>query len=125
MYRYTRTSENTQPQPIGNVGWWLLSLDDTINTLKGDRYQVGGYIMYDGFVPTIGKRSGVVIYDIRSQVYEIICQPEIASDDKLIKIITDAFDISDLRYDVISCDGHYRLPVPVGISVKELVDFGD
>ena len=88
MKRYTPTIESGTSMPTGNVGWWLLCLDNTIYPMTGARFLVDGYIMYDALVPTIGERSGVVIYDIRSQVYEIICHPNIASDDVAIKIYT-------------------------------------
>ena len=51
---------------------------------------------------------GRVLYNIRAQVYEIICSEAVANNSGLIGKIAEEFEISDKRYDVIT-DPHYRV----------------
>jgi len=74
-----------------------------------------------------GYRSiecGRVVYNIRSQVYEIICSRAIASDENAIRLIAEAFDIADLRYDVIP-SSHYHVPTYTGNPTLDNFDYGD
>lgn len=73
-----------------------------------------------------GYRSierGRVVYDIRSQVYEIICSQAIANDNQAIQCIADAFEISNLRFDVIP-SSHYYVPTYTGNPTLDDCDFG-
>jgi len=56
---------------------------------------------------------GRVVYNYRTQVYEITCSYKIASDLDAINLIAKAFKISDLRYEVVSLR-HYTLPEYTG-----------
>lgn len=74
-----------------------------------------------------GYRSierGRVVYDLRSQVYEIICSHTLASDENAIKLIAKEFDIEDLRYDVIP-SSHYYIPTYTGNPTLDNFDYGD
>jgi hypothetical protein len=74
-----------------------------------------------------GYRSierGRVVYDVRSQVFEIICSQATAADAKAIKLIADAFGIADQRYDVI-LSSHYYVPEITGNPALDSFDFGD
>ena len=74
-----------------------------------------------------GYRSierGRVVYNARSQVYEIICSQVIASDEIAINLIADAFDIADLRYDVIPSSQYY-VPTLTGNPTLDNFDYGD
>lgn len=71
-----------------------------------------------------GVESGEVVYDIRSQVFEIICSPVIASDENAIKQIAEEFEIAGQRYDVIP-SFHYYIPHLTGNPALDNFDFGD
>lgn len=110
MKRYIRTAESELSTPTGNVGiWWFY--DNTVEKYScpiAEGYSKDGYIE---FIPQMKSdlpraESGEVVYDIRSQVFEIICSQEIAKNENAIKLIAKEFDISDQRYDVIP-SSHY------------------
>ena len=147
MKRYVRTTESL---PLtGNVGiWWFYN-----NKVVGDYCPVNegindrGYLQFSttdnhitlwestikeqlpeavDLIPK-GYRSierGRVVYDIRSQVYEIICSQAIASDKNAINLIAKEFDIADLRYDVIP-SSHYYVPTYTGNPTLDNFDYGD
>ena len=72
-----------------------------------------------------GYRSierGRVVYDVRSQVFEIICSQAIASDENAIKAIAEEFEISNQRYDVIP-NSHYYIPMLTGNPTLDNFDF--
>ena len=74
-----------------------------------------------------GYRSierGRVVYNYRTQVYEITCSYKIASDDGAIKSIAEAFNIADLRYDVVPLR-HYQMPEYTGNPTLDNFDYGD
>jgi hypothetical protein len=137
MKQYIPTIESEASTSIGNVGiWWFHD-----NSIVGeycsldDGYAENGYIKfiskygYNKVITQIesdspGVESGEVIYDIRSQVFEIICSPAIASNENVIKKIADKFEISDLRYDVIP-SSHYYAPSLTGNLALDNFDFGD
>ena len=147
MKRYVATSESI---PLaGNVGiWWLYN-----NKVVGEYCPVNegvddrGYIQFSNtdnhitkWESTIkeqlpeatdllpkGYRSierGRVVYDIRAQVYEIVCSRAIASDEKAIQLIAKEFEIDNLRYDVIP-SVHYYVPDYTGNPTLDNFDFGD
>lgn len=147
MKRYIRTEEQEIPAD-GYVGiWWFYN-----NTVIGEYCPVDegvddrGYIQFSktknhitewesvvreqlpeaiDLIPK-GYRSierGRVVYNIRSQVYEIICSQEIASDERAIKLIAEEFQISNLRYDVIP-SSHYYIPPLTGNPALDNFDFG-
>ena len=74
-----------------------------------------------------GYRSierGRVVYDIRSQIYEIVCSQAVAADAEAIKLIADAFNIADLRYEVVP-SSHYYVPTLTGNPALDNFDYGD
>lgn len=146
MKRYLRTPE-PDISAEGNVGiWWLHN-----NSVIGEYCPVSegvddrGYIQFDktrnhitewestikeqlpAAVDLIPKgyrciERGRVVYDIRSQVYEIICSQAIAGDEHAIQLIADAFEISNLRYDIIP-SSHYYVPTLTGNRALDNFDF--
>lgn len=148
MKRYIRTVEEDIPTE-GNVGiWWFYNnhvigeycpIDDGVD----DR----GYIQFSKtknhiteWESTIkeqlpeniellprGYRSierGRVVYDIKSQVYEIICSYKLSTNSSAIRLIAEEFGIADLRYDVIAST-HYFVPMVTGNPTLDNFDFGD
>lgn len=111
MKRYVKTIESETSMPTGNVGiWWFYD-----NTVVGEYCPVDEGYVENGCIKFItqmrsdlpGAESGAVVYDIRSQVFEIICSPTIASDENAIKQIAEEFEIADQRYDVIPSSHYY------------------
>lgn len=114
MKRYIRTVEE-RPQHEGNVGIWRLYNDTVIgeycpieDAVQEDwcihiDYSNTNYPMFpDDASISDTCRLGQVIYDARSQVFEILCR----SSDWMptmeeIQLIAAYFGIQDLRYDVI------------------------
>lgn len=148
MKRYIRTAESELSTPTGNVGiWWFYD-----NTVVGEYCPIDeavddrGYLQFSktknhitewestikeqlpeavNLIPK-GYRAierGRVVYNIRSQVFEIICSQEIAGDENAIKLIAKEFDISDQRYDVIP-SSHYYIPTLTGNPALDNFDFG-
>lgn len=149
MKRYINTIESETSMPTGNVGiWWFYD-----NAVVGEYCPVDdgvddrGYIQFSktrnhmntwesairqqlpeaiDMIPK-GYRSierGRVVYDIRSQVFEIICSQTIASDENAIQMIAEEFEIADQRYDVIP-SSHYYVPTLTGNPALDNFDFGD
>ena len=149
MKRYIPIIESESSMPTGNVGiWWFYN-----NNVVGEYCPVDegiedrGYIQFSktqnhmntwesvirqqlpeaiDMIPK-GYRSierGRVVYDIRSQVFEIICSQAIAFDENAIKKIAEEFEIADQRYDVIP-SSHYYVPSLTGNPTLDNFDFGD
>lgn len=148
MKLYVRTNEQELPTQ-GYVGiWWFYN-----NKVVGEYCPVDeglddrGYIQFSKtknhiteWESTIkeqlpeaidlisrGYRSierGRVVYDIKSQVFEIICSQEIAKDRNAIKLIAEEFEISNQRYDVIP-SSHYYIPSLTGNPALDNFDFED
>ena len=128
MKRYIKTIESETFMPTGNVGiWWFYN-----NTVVGEYCPVDkGYVKngcskYKAQMKSDlpGVESGEVVYDIRSQVFEIICSQTIASDENAIKKIAEEFEIADQRYDVIP-SSYYYVPSLTGNPALDNFDFGD
>lgn len=149
MKRYIRTVESELSAPTGNVGiWWFYD-----NIVVGeycpieDAVDDRGYLQFSktknhvtewestikeqlpeaaNLIPR-GYRAierGRVVYDIRSQVFEIICSREIAEDANAIKLIATEFNIANQRYDVIP-SSHYYIPNLTGNPALDNFDFED
>ena len=149
MKRYVATSEFAVMPTSGNVGiWWFYN-----NKVVGEYCPIDegvddrGYIQFSkvnnhitqwestikeqlpealNLIPK-GYRSierGRVVYDVRSQVYEIICSQAMASDENAIQLIAKEFEIDNLRYDVIP-SAHYYVPDYTGNPTLDNFDFGD
>ena len=128
MKRYIKTIESETSMPTGNVGiWWFYD-----NTVVGEYCPVDKGHVENGYIKFIsqmksdlpGVESGEVVYDVRSQVFEIICSQAIASDDNAIKKIAEEFEIANQRYDVIP-SSHYYVPTLTGNPALDNFDFGD
>lgn len=122
MKRYIRTVESESSVPEGNVGIWWFYNDTVIGeycpideAAQDDwcihiDYSNTNYPMFpDGFSISDTCRFGQVIYDARSQVFEILYyssdwKPSMTE----IGLIASYFGIQDLRYDVI--DGNKQVP---------------
>ena len=148
MYRYIPTAEKLSTHE-GNVGIWWFYNDQVVGDYcpMSEGVEDRGYIQFSktdnhitrwettikeqlpeaiDLIPK-GYRSierGRVVYDIRSQVYEIICSQAIAADNNAIRLIAEAFDITDLRYDVIP-SSHYYVPTYTGNPTLDNYDWGD
>lgn len=148
MKRYIRTVEEEIPA-TGNVGiWWFYN-----NKVIGEYCPIDegiddrGYIQFSKtknhiteWESTIreqlpeatdllskGYRSierGRVVYNIRSQIYEIVCSPEFGVDENAINLIATEFGISDLRYGVV-LSYHYTIPKLTNNPTLDNFDFGD
>ena len=149
MKRYVRTTGSETSIPSGSVGIWWLYDDKVIGDYcpVDEGVEDRGYIQFsttDNHITrwetTIkeqlpeainliskGYRSlerGRVVYDIRSQVYEIICSQKVASDADTIKLIAKEFGIAHTRYDVIP-SAHYYVPTYTGNPTLDNYDYGD
>jgi len=127
MKRYIRTVESELPMQ-GCVGiWWFYNNHiDKYDCPVDKGFVKNGYIrsFHNKGSDIPGVESGEVVYDIRSQVYEIICSQELAKNTTAIKLIAEAFEISNLRYDVIP-SSHYYVPNLTGNPALDDFDFGD
>ena len=147
MKRYIRTAEEEVPT-VGNVGiWWFYNnkvIGEYCPTDEGvdDR----GYIQFSrtknhitewestikeqlpeavDLIPS-GYRSierGRVVYNIRSQVYEIVCSYALSENESAIKLIADEFGISSTRYDVVPSP-HYEVPSLTGNPTLDNFEYG-
>ena len=147
MKRYIRTAESESSVPTGNVGiWWFYD-----NTVVGeycpieDAVDDRGYLQFSktrnhmtewestikeqlpkavNLIPK-GYRAierGRVVYDVRSQVFEILCSQEIAEDEIAINLIVEEFNIANQRYDVIP-SVHYYVPNLTGNPALDNFNF--
>ena len=144
MRRYVKGSLTS-----GLVGiWWIYNdeiIGDAIPLDSG--YDDGRYIHYDDFKnhSTEWRRilqeqlpdeystlypkrfksleRGRVVYNIRTQSYEIICSEDIKQHPELIAKVVDAFDLSNCRYDVYS-DHHYYIFNLTGNPVVDDMEYG-
>lgn len=148
MKRYVRTVESA-PTHEGNVGIWWFYNDKVIGEscpksegiVDGDCIQfssVDNHItMWESVIReqlpeysdsiSKGYRSierGRVVYNFRTQVYEITCSYALASDENVIRLIAEAFNIADLRYDVVPLS-HYYVPTYTGNPTLDNYDYGD
>lgn len=111
MKRYVPAIESETAMPTGNVGIWWFYNDTVVGEYCpiDEGYVENGYIKFTtqmkSDLPEVD--SGEVIYDIRSQVFEIICSQSIASAENAIKKIAEEFEIADQRYDVIPSSHYY------------------
>lgn len=115
MKRYTRIVESESSVPTGNVGiWWFCN-----DTVVGESCHIEDAVQEDGCIhidysntkyPMFPDdvsisdtlRFGQVIYDARSQVFEILCNSsDWVPNMEEIQLIASYFGIQDLRYDVI------------------------
>ena len=129
MKLYVKTVDSEESVPdSGYVGIWWNYGDNNIHSSKctiDDGYNVDGYIMQDTCIPSIGERSGVVIYNIRANSYDILCSSDIASNSAVLKTITDEFNISDLRHEVIPSSCYVNVHTYTGKPILDNFDWGD
>lgn len=149
MKLYVRTVESEKSTPEGNIGIWWYYNGKVVGEFcpMSEGIEDRGYIQFSKTKNHItewetiikeqlpeaidlvskGYRAierGRVVYDIRSQVYEIICSQAIAADKDAIDLIAEEFSISDLRYDIIP-SSHYYVPTYTGNPALDNFDFGD
>lgn len=115
MKRYVATSESEVIPASGNVGiWWFFD-----NKVIGEYCPVEDAVQEDGCIhidysntnyPMIPNdvsisdtyRFGQVIYDARSQLFEILYySSDWEPNREVVELIASYFGIQDLRYDVI------------------------
>jgi len=108
--RCIRTVEEEIPA-TGNVGIWWSYNNKLAHCLKcplDSGIVSNGFISYSQDVIPIGVQNlidsygtfGKVVYDIRSQVYLIVCDQRLTKDRNAIKLIADEFEISDQRWEI-------------------------
>ena len=139
----------TEPTHEGNVGiWWFYNnkvvgeycpkskgvIDgDCIQFSTEDNHMTKWKSVVEEQLPEainlipLGYRSierGRVVYNFRTQVYEITCSYLLASNKYAILKIAEAFNISDLRYDVVPM-AHYSIPAYTGNPALDNFDWGD
>jgi len=149
MKLYVRTAESEESIPSGNVGIWWFYNNKVVGVYcpLSEGVEQWGYVQFSNsenhmtmwediieeqlpeatdMIP-LGYRSierGRVVYDARSQVYEIICSEKIASDNNAIQLIAKEFNISDLRYEV-EPSSHYYVPHFTNNPTLDNFDCGD
>lgn len=131
------------------IGIWWIYQDSIIgrSVPLNDGYNDGQYIHYDDFknhstewrsvlkeqapnafdtlYPKMFKciERGRVVYNIRTQSYEIICSESVSQDIEAIKLVVAAFDLENCRYDVYS-DHHYYVTEPTGNPAIDDIEYG-
>lgn len=128
MKRYIKGSLTS-----GCVGIWWIYEDTVIGRVVplDDGYNDGQYIHYDNYrnhmtewnsviqeyVPDWEQlkprgykclERGRVLYNIRTQCYEILCSEAVAHDVKLIEAIVEAYNLQNCRYDVFALTHYYK-----------------
>ena len=133
----------------GLVGIWWIYGDKVIgkSVPLDSGYDDGRYIHYDDFknhstewksvlqeqipekfeelYPQMFKsiERGRVVYNIRTQSYEIICSEEVAKNPELIQKIVDSYELANCRYDVYA-DRHYHVYKLTGNPTLDGMEYG-
>ena len=74
-----------------------------------------------------GYRSldrGRVLYNLRTQCYEVTCGPEVYNDPEARKLLVDAFELEGCRYDFINLGQHYHRAPLTGNHALDEFEYG-
>lgn len=130
MKRYIRASLTS-----GLVGIWWIKDDKVIADMKllDEGYNDGNFINYDQRknhatewrrcikevfpdeaeeIIRKGYKSldrGRVVYNLRTQCYEVTCGDDVFKDIEKRRLLVDAFELSDCRYDFVNLGQHYHI----------------
>lgn len=133
----------------GFVGIWWLYENKVIGRLVSldDGYDDGRFIHYDNFknhstewksvlqeqlpdkfdelYPKLFKciERGRVVYNIRTQCYEILCSEAVSKNSEAIHVIVKAFNLQSCRYDIVP-DRHYYIAEPTGNPALDDFEYG-
>ena len=134
----------------GLVGiWWIYNSDVVIADARplDDGFNDGNFVNYDEFknhstewrklvstyLPEIadtlipkGFKSierGRVVYNLRTMAYEIVCSEKVYKDIEQRKLIVDAFELSNCRYDFI-ISPHYHIAEITGNPALDQFEYG-
>jgi len=144
MKRYVKASLTS-----GLIGIWWVYNDTVIADYKtlDDGYNDGNFINYDEkknhatewnklikeYFPEQaeeiiafgykGIERGRVIYNLRTQAYEVTCSQEVYKDSKQRKLIVDAFELNDCRYDFFVLR-HYYVAKLTGNPALDQFEYG-
>lgn len=144
MKRYIKASLTS-----GLIGIWWIYNDTVIADYKtlDDGYNDGNFINYDEkknhatewnklikeYFPEQaeeiialgykGIERGRVIYNLRTQAYEVTCSQEVYKDSKQRKLIVDAFELNDCRYDFFALR-HYYVAKLTGNPALDQFEYG-
>lgn len=145
MKRYVKGSLTS-----GYVGiWWILNgevIGDAVPLDKG--YNDGSFINYDDFknhstewsstikdnvegdeadeIISQGFKSierGRVVYNLRTQSYEIVCSESISKDVDALRQIISEFELQGCRYDVVP-SAHYHIAKITGNPALDDLEYG-
>lgn len=144
MKRYIRASLTS-----GLVGiWWIkddIVIADVVDLDNG--YNDGNFIHYNAsrnhatewsrlireYFPndadaiiSKGYKSidrGRVVYNLRTQCYEVTCGDSVFNDIEKRKLIVDEFDLSNCRYDFINVGTHYHIAELTGNPALDAFEY--
>lgn len=145
MKRYVKASTTS-----GLVGIWWIYKDSVIADLRtiDDGYNDGNFIQYDQtknhatewvrLVNTLlpeseakelvgqGYKSidrGRVIYNLRTQCYEVTCGDEVYNNIEKRKMIINAFELTNCRADFINLSTHYHIAPLTGNAALDSFEY--
>lgn len=145
MKRYVRASLTS-----GLVGiWWIYNNTVAADAVPlDDGFNDGNFVNYDEFknhstewkriittcfpeeadsIIENGYKSldrGRVVYNLRTQCYEVTCGDEVYNDIDKRKLLVDAFDLSDCRYDFVNLGTHYHIASLTGNPTLDAFEYG-
>lgn len=130
MKRYIKSSTTS-----GLVGIWWIYNDQVVADVKtlDEGYNDGNYINYDEiknhqtewrrlitqYIPKNASElvlkgykcieRGRVIYNLRTQCYEVICSEPVFNSESDRQLLLDAFDLKGCRYDFVPLHHYFKL----------------
>ena len=145
MKRYVRASLTS-----GFIGIWWICGDDVIADMKtlDEGYNDGTFVNYDEFknhstewrsiikecypneaesIISQGYKSldrGRVVYNLRTQSYEVTCGEDVFNSIAKRKMIVDAFSLRDCRYDFVNVGTHYHIAPLTGNPALDALEYG-
>lgn len=145
MKRYIRASLTS-----GFVGIWWIYEDNVVADMKSldEGYNDGNFINYDRFrnhstewrtiirecypddaesIISKGYKSldrGRVVYNLRTQSYEVTCGDEVYNSIDKRKMIVDAFSLNGCRYDFVNLGTHYHVAPLTGNPALDAMEYG-
>lgn len=145
MKRYVRASTTS-----GLIGIWWIKDDTVIADVKSidEGYNDGSFINYDEYsnhstewrhllkqyfpdeyddMVNDGYKSldrGRVVYNLRTQTYEVTCGDSVFDDIEKRKLIIDAFDLENCRCEFVNLGYHYHIAKLTGNPALDQFEYG-
>lgn len=145
MKRYIKASLTS-----GLVGIWWIKDDTVVADVKtlDEGYNDGSFINYDekknhttewrklikesfpdeaDELISKGYKSldrGRVVYNLRTQCYEVTCGDAIFNDLEKRRLLIDAFELSDCRYEFVNLGHHYHIAELTGNPALDEFEYG-